>query len=224
MTETSSPKVVPALTKTDAKELKALVRRDNEILMGELTRRHDDFFALINKDKVERLDVVNEERQSRDEADTKAANAALAKLQKRVQSLNEAIVETLTELSEDGWAYSRRTRGYGVTGERQPVNPHAHAVSIPYLDQLTPPGRDDSDLDEQEAEIKEETRKALDAVASQYNEAKRTLETQEADMLRDLTLQSITTEAAREFILEMPTAAELLPPPEGVEALEAGDE
>ncbi len=212
MGETSSKKVVPALTKTDARELKTLVRRDTELLLEELKYRRGDFTGKVNAEKKRRLSEVDEEREARQKADRDEADKALKRIQSRVDSLNKAIVETLAEMVAEGWS--------GRFGRH--IDPHAFTVSLnPSVGQFQPPGRDDSDLDERAITIQRELDEVADAIHESYREAKRTLETREADMLRDLTLQSITTEAAREFILEMPTVEDLLPAPAKLEAIEA---
>lgn len=182
----------PQLTKTDAKELKALVRSDTKATTEELRRRYHEIRNAIDRER-EKMEKENEQEAMNEVAD----------LMKGVKALNEKIVSKLNKLSEAGW-----TRQAGYRGP-EPINPHDFTVSLKGLNNLIPP-------------TKENPRSLAIEVDEQYHAAQRQLERQEADMIRELTLRSVTSDAARDFILSMPTPEQLLPVPESVQ-LEAGD-
>lgn len=212
MSETSSPTVIPALTKTDARELRSLVKKDTQILLDELDYRRSDFMGQIHEQGQVELGVIQEELTERVEADARANDAVFAKIQRRIDSLNKAIVETLTDLGEAGWTDGR----YGGS-----IDPHRHTVVLPDTHRLLPPNRDNSDLDDQSAVIRAKVHAMEATLQQEYQVAKRDLETEEASIHRNLTLQSITTEAAQEFILGMPEVESLLPTPEALKAIES---
>ena len=193
--ETSSPAVVPALTKTDARELKSLVKNDTRMLKDELDTRLSEFRSQINQAMNEELQAVKTERIERNEEDEKLAERAMKRIQGRINTLNEAIIKQMTEMSEEGWTYYNGGQ----------ISPHGWTVELSSQSRhLTPPARDNSDLDEREETIRTKYNTLLDEVWSQYNQAERQLDQQEASVTRELTLQSITTEKAQEFILNMP--------------------
>lgn len=218
MSDTSSPKVVPALTKTDARELKSLVKNDTAILMEELDHRRTGFARELDAQLEEALESINEARRNRDDEDAKTAARVLSKIQGRITNLNKAIVEAMTELGEAGWT-SPHARRYGRTAEG--LNPHEWTVALPNVSGLRPPSRDDSDLDEQRKAITAKHEAVFEALTEEYRVARRDLAAQEASINRDLVLQSITTEAAKEFVLNMPTVENLLPAPESLVAIES---
>ncbi len=180
----STETLTPPITKTDARDLKALVRNDYKMLQSELGRRRQRL-----SDEIQAI------RQERDEEDGVLVAKELAGLTRRVNSLNAAIVAKLTELGEAGWASKR----YNNT--RQNLDPNAFTVKF-NLDNLVPPSRDNSDIDA-----------ANEEVISQARDARCNLERAEADFIRDLTLQSVTSGAARDFIIALPTPESLLPQP-----------
>ncbi len=125
----------------------------------------------------------------------------MSNLIRRVKNLNGAIIEKLTELSDEGW--QRRLGAYNRhSGEFTEFDPADFTVQIPNLARLAPPTRDNSDL-----------LAARDTIHEQWQSAMRNLERQEADFIRDLTLQSVTSEAAREFIVALPTPEQLIEAP-----------
>lgn len=191
MTETTTDK--PQLTKTDAKELKALVRSDTKATAEELRRRYHEIRNAIDRER-EQMEKENE----------KEATKEVADLMKDVKALNEKIVSKLNKLSDAGW-----TKQAGYRGP-EPINPHDFTVSLKGLNNLIPPTKDNP-------------RSLAIELDEHYRAAERQLERQEADMIRDLTLRSVTSEAARDFILSMPTPEQLLPVPDSVQ-LEAGNE
>ncbi len=207
--DTESPEVIPTLTKTDARELKSLVSRDTKILLEELEFRNQTYEAELHHQHQAAQEEIRKERQDREEADEAQLAKEMSKISRRIETLNKAIMTTLEELEEAGW----RTPGYDtITNKDRWMVPSR-------MSRLLPPERDDSDLAEREEEARQAYRQASEDLAQAYREARRVATGREADVLRDLTLQSITTEAAREFILEMPTSDDLLPAPKGLEAL-----
>lgn len=176
------------ISKTDAKELKALVRSDYRMLQDELARRREDLTDLIQEESRKR----NAENQARAEKEFKA-------LQRRVKTLNDAIVSKVQELGEEGWTDRYRGRGDNT---RFP-NPHDYTVTIPNLERLTPPEVNNQDLQDAEKSLRDN-----------YYTASRSLDRQEADFVRELTLLSVTSETAREFITSLPTPESLLPAPQ----------
>lgn len=207
--DTASPEVVPTLTKTDARELKSLVSRDTKVLLEELEFRHGSYEAQLRHQYQAEHQAIAEERVVREEADKVALAKVTSKVSRRIDNLNEAIMATLKELEAAGW----RTPGHETI-----TNKGGWLVSRANY-RLLPPERDDSDLADREKAAQEAYRQASEDLDAAYREARRITTGREADVLRDLTLQSITTEAAREFILEMPTSDDLLPAPSGVAAL-----
>lgn len=219
--DTASPEVVPTLTKTDARELKSLVSRDTKVLLEELEFRNQSYEAQLHRQYVAEQEAIRDERKSREEADQALLSREMSKISRRIDTLNKAIVATLEELEDAGWRTPGATtivnKGHWMVPERST--------------RLLPPDRDDSDLADREDAAREAYQQASQELSQAYREARRVTTGREADVLRDLTLQSITTEAAREFILEMPTSDDLLPAPKGLEALpppvgapEVGDE
>jgi hypothetical protein len=178
--------VTPQITKTDARDLKSLVRNDYKMLQSELSRR------------AGRLDEeINAIRQERHEEDEAAAAKELAGLTRRVNSLNAAIVAKISELAEAGWT----SRPGGYYGRSDEISPHAFTVKFQFGN-LTPPSRDNSDIEEASSQVRE-----------QAHDAKLGLDRAEADFIRELTLQSVTSESARVFITALPTPESLLPQP-----------
>lgn len=214
--DTASPEVVPTLTKTDARELKSLVSRDTKILLEELEFRHERYRNALDERRSEELRAIMEEREARDEADQVLLEKEMGKIQRRIDTLNEAIRETLGDLAEAGW----RSPGADTIINKGQWEVGLNLGTTRYGGvRLLPPTRDDEDLAARDLAAKEEYSRAVEALDNAYNEARRQVTGREADVLRDLTLQSITTEAAREFILEMPTSDDLLPAPSGLDAL-----
>ncbi len=211
MSETSSPTVVPALTKTDARALASLVKKDTSILLDELDSRREDFVAQAYERRREAQAGISAIRDERDAEDVSASNAAMARIQRRVTSLNEDIIKVMTDLSDAGWA------GRGGA----PFDPHRFTVDLPDTHHLVPPDRDNSDLDDRLDDIRDENNEIDITIEAQYQAARRGLQTDEATVHRSLILQSITTEAAAEFVLSMPEVEDLLPVPEALQALEA---
>lgn len=207
--DTASPEVVPTLTKTDARELKSLVSRDTKVLLEELEFRNQSYEAQLHRQYVAEQEAIRDERKSREEADQALLSREMSKISRRIDTLNKAIVATLEELEDAGWRTPGATtivnKGHWMVPERST--------------RLLPPDRDDSDLADREDAAREAYQQASQELSQAYREARRVTTGREADVLRDLTLQSITTEAAREFILEMPTSDDLLPAPTGLEAL-----
>ena len=177
--------VEPTITKSDARDLKALVKNDVRILHEQLKKREQDLGSQLRA-----------EWERRDQEATAQAEAELKNLQKRVTNLNKAIVEKVEELSKAGWKHS-----YGRGDRRKAIDPTHFTVSIP-VENLMPPSVDFSDL-----------QAASEALTQAYWNTRHDLDRQEGEMIRELTLRSITTTAARDFILEMPTAESLLPTP-----------
>jgi putative protein kinase ArgK-like GTPase of G3E family len=180
----------PAITKSDAKDLKALVRSDYKFLRDELSRRRTDLEQ-----------QVQDEREQRKEEDEKAAARELAALVRRVNTLNDAIIAKLTELSSEGWKQRGGGYRYDQNGGNE-ITPHSFTVNFNF-DSLVPPSRDNSDLN-----------KANETIYAQYVEAMRSIERNESDFVRELTLQSVTSEAAREFITALPTPEQLITAPQ----------
>ena len=208
--DTSSPEVVPTLTKTDARELKSLVSRDSKILLEELQYRYGIYMDSLQAQYRAEQKAIGEERAAREQADEAALAREMSKVQRRVDTLNVAIGETLVALEDAGW----RSPGNvgGITGRTRWM------IGLP-SDRLLPPSRDDEDLKNRTLAADKSHQQAMEDLNENYQEARRMVVGREADMLRSLTLQSITTEAAREFILEFPTSNDLLPAPTGLEAL-----
>lgn len=194
---TSSPEVIPQMTKTDAKELKALVRNDTKVLDNELQRRRDKIDKQLAK--------IAEERKAEDEA---TLRKEINGLMRRVKNLNEAIVEKLSELADEGWTVDRRNYRYMYSNGTGEIDPHTFTVEANFSG-LLPPDRDNSDLQE-----------AYETLNEEYYNASSSLQSREAEMLRELTLRSVTTEAAQEFIMDLPTPEKLLPAPTIVQQLE----
>ncbi len=181
--------VTPQITKTDARDLKSLVRNDYKMLYNELERRSDTLH-----------EELNEVRSERDDEDSALAASTLSGLVRRVNNLNDAIVEKLTELGEAGWTSQHHYVGYNDKRSNE-LQPHAFTVKFNF-DTLIPPERDNSDITD-----------ASQEVSRRMHDAQRALESAEADFLRDLTLQSVTSNAARDFITSLPTAESLLARP-----------
>lgn len=182
---------VKQLTKTDARELKSLVRSDTKILLNTLTQRREQMDA-----------AIRQEYKRREGENQKAARKELAALVRRVNSLNEAIVKKLQELSDEGWMqqeYHHRV---------VPIQPSQFTVSLS-VKSLVPPNSVETQLSE-----------ASEALNQQYWDAQRAVEAREGEMIRELTLMSVTSDTAREFILDMPTPESLLPTPEVLQRLE----
>lgn len=209
---TSSPAVIPSLTKTDARELKSLVARDTKVLISELDYRKSVYDADLTRQYREELEAIEEERGARNAADEAIMAKEMAKIQRRIDVLNEDIMALLKHLEEEGWHSPNR---------ETIQNKSDWLLNSPgYKSQrVFAPARDDSDLNERQQVTNETYYATVNALAESYREAQRQVIGREADVLRNLTLQSITTEAAREFILDMPSSHDLLPPPPGIEAL-----
>ena len=212
MSETSSPEVIPAITKADALALRQLVRADTKILLEGIELRRDDFWGQVNDQCTSELAELQTVKDQRDADDAKVRDTNLAKIERRLNGLNVAIVETMTELRDAGWGY-----GYGYS----PIDPHSFAVAMPNTDRLRPPERDDSELDEQIQAVQNNANDMTVTIQGAYQVAKRGLETQEAGVAKELVLQSITTEMAREFVVNMPNVENVLPAPEGLVAIES---
>lgn len=208
--DTASPEVVPTLTKTDARELKSLVSRDTKVLLEELEFRNESYQTQLHNQLVAEQEDISRERHAREEADQALLAKEMTKISRRIDSLNAAIMATLEELEATGWR---------TPGDSSITNKSLWMVAPRAGLRLLPPDRDDSDLADRDKASQKAYHEAIAALAKAYREARRITTGREADVLRDLTLQSITTEAAREFILEMPTSDDLLPAPTGLEAL-----
>ena len=185
------PVDLPNITKTDARTLTSLVRSDYKMLNSELGRRKVRLESEIR--------TQQEERQEEDEAEAKRE---LAGLVRRVDTLNKAIVARLTELRDAGWSH---VNSYRTGPQGHAFDPHNFSVTFNAAG-FTPPERDNSDL--------AGLRSQLD---SDFYEATSSLDRQEADIVRKLALQSVTSDGAREMILSLPTPESLLSRP----ALEA---
>lgn len=184
---TDEIEVVPQITKTDARDLKSLVRGDYKMLQNELSRRANRLQNNLRDIRSERV-----------EEDKAAAKTEVAGLIRRVNNLNDAIVAKMTELSAAGWTNNPYGNGYVRDTE---MSPHAFTVSF-NIENLIPPTRDNSDLNDAQTDIND-----------QEHEAALGLEKAEADFIRELTLQSVTGEAARDFIIALPTPESLITAP-----------
>lgn len=181
---------LPNITKTDARTLTSLVRNDYKMLNKELGRRKERLSDEIRDQRVE--------RQTEDEAEAKRE---LAGLVRRVDNLNKAIVTRLTELRDAGWGHVNTYRTTPAGGLTNTFDPHNFSVTFNSAG-FVPPERDNDDL----AALSRE----LD---SDYYEAVSSLDRQEADIVRKLALQSVTSDGAREMILSLPTPESLLSAP-----------
>jgi hypothetical protein len=175
---------LPNITKTDARTLTSLVRNDYKMLNSELGRR-----------KVALEDEIGEQRAAREAEDRAIANKEMAGLLRRVNNLNQAIVEKLTELRNDGWTH------YNY-GHRDGFDPHRFTVKLS-TEGFMPPQRDNADLQELNRQLNND-----------FYEASASLDRQEADIVRQLALQSVTSDGAREMILSLPTPESLLSAPQ----------
>jgi hypothetical protein len=187
------------------------VHRDTQILLKDLTNRESEFLRQLTEESLRLTSKYMAEKAHRDATDRAALEASLIPVTEGLRALNAQIVELVEGLAASGWT----TMG-GI-----PVNPHGYAIELHNrFSAIRPPARDDGALDEEYEAEKDRINAIRSQVMAQADAADRSVQAREAEMLRDLTLMSITTEAAREFILSMPTAEMLLPPPEGL-AIEA---
>jgi hypothetical protein len=189
----NNTETVKQLTKTDARDLKSLVRSDTKILQSTLEQRYRQMDTQLGQE-VRRREGENK----------KVAQKELAALVKRVNTLNEAIVKRLKELSDEGWMQQEYRKVV-------PIQPSKFTVSFQVKD-LVPPDSVESQLTE-----------AYESLTQQYWDAKRAVEVREGEMIRELTLMSVTSDTAREFILDMPTPESLLPTPQILQQLDVGD-
>ena len=214
-TETAVPaEVAPALTKTDARELKALVSRDTKILGDELNYRYNLYIDALVEQRRSAAAEIKAETDRRNAEDAVTLEREIRRITRRVDALNKSIRETLDEMEEAGWRARVNRSGVGDKSNFMVQMPQAFQY-------LLPPTRDNSDLKARDEEINKAHQDAMNDLGERYHEARRNLTGREAEILRDLTLQSISSEAAREFILNMPSSDSLLAAPKGVEAIPA---
>ncbi len=188
--DAGNPVELPNITKTDARTLTSLVRRDYEMLSTELGHRKNILETELRDQRIER-----------EKEDDAIASRELAGLVRRVTTLNNAISAKLTELRDAGWTH--RNNQYRPTHDS--FDPTGFGVTFNGSG-FVPPERDNSDIEAQQTQLD-----------SDFYAVRSTLERQEADIVRQLALQSVTSDGAREMILSLPTPESLLSMP----ALEA---
>ncbi len=139
---------------------------------------------------------ISKEREKHDAEQRKLVDKRVKKLNGIIQRFNNAVAAEVQAMQEDGFQ----------TGS--------------VLSMLTV-GRDaGSYISAPTDEVFwEQAEDARSAVNQQFNDAHRTLDSEQNRLFREVVLTQLTSAAAVDFVNQIPTAAELMPPPASYQAL-----
>lgn len=205
----------PVITKADAQQLKSVTNSEFKVITMELERRKDDLLGIIEIEGKQKEQAAREQYEVQEQATEDAAKAIRdtyrQKLMVHVEKLNKKMVADLKDLGVQFW----EKRRYGAPGQEieEPTLITGHAS----LDNVKYPAK--QKLQTVLGKINNETDARKEQVNRDYREASFKLARLQQDQLVSLAGQSITTQAAQQFLQGLPKAENLLTAPESDETV-----
>ena len=196
-----------AMTKTDAKECRSLVKNEytflNDELSGQAGRIKSDVRDAIDKETEQLLKNARkrvETLRSKAEQVNEFAREQMAAVRKKAEAVEAAGRKLEEELREQGIEFNYSYR------ESEPVSFSGHdsdnPINFNLVKNLTHVGQQNR------------LEKAMAIVNEQVNDARRGLKVQENEAVRKLTMNMMTSEEAKSFIANIPTLEALIEKPD----------